>query len=29
MTCPYCEEELLDYDHFGRIAAHQDGHMEG
>jgi hypothetical protein len=29
MTCPTCEQELLLIDYFGRIASHQDGHVEG
>lgn len=24
-TCPYCGEELVHYDQFGRFCAHQDG----
>jgi hypothetical protein len=27
--CLYCEEELVCWDYFGRIAAHQDGKVFG
>lgn len=27
--CPECGEELVYHDYFGRICAHQDGHIEG
>lgn len=29
MDCPYCGEELIPEDYFGRIAAHQDGEVIG
>lgn len=29
MECPYCGEELIWEDYFGRIAAHQDGKVLG
>ena len=29
MECPYCEQELNCVDYFGRVASHQDGHVEG
>lgn len=29
MECPYCGSELDWEDYFGRIAAHQDGHIAG
>ena len=29
MNCPYCEEELVLYDHYGRLASHQDGKIIG
>ncbi len=29
MKCEYCNNELLYADYFGRIATHQDGHIEG
>lgn len=29
MECPYCGSELECEDIFGRIAAHQDGHIVG
>lgn len=29
MECPICEQELNYHDYFGRICAHQDGHIEG
>ncbi len=29
MECPICQNELLRHDYFGRILAHQDGHVEG
>lgn len=29
MECPICGDELICVDHFGRIAAHQDGKVFG
>lgn len=29
MNCPKCGLELVCIDYFGRICAHQDGHIEG
>ena len=29
MDCPYCGTELEYHDYFGRLAAHQDGHVAG
>lgn len=29
MECPYCGSELIYHDYFGRLAAHQDGHVSG
>jgi hypothetical protein len=29
MECPYCKEELIHEDYFGRLAAHQDGKRLG
>lgn len=29
MECPYCGEELIYDDYFGRICAHQDGKVLG
>lgn len=29
MNCPYCNAELDIHDHFGRLAAHQDGKVLG
>jgi hypothetical protein len=29
MNCPYCGEELVHDDVFGRLAAHQDGKVIG
>ena len=29
MECPYCGEELVLHDYFGRIASHQDGKVIG
>ena len=29
MECPYCEEELMYWDTFGRLFSHQDGHIDG
>jgi hypothetical protein len=29
MNCPYCNEELVHEDYFGRVASHQDGKILG
>ena len=29
MECPYCGEEMDEGGCFGRLASHQDGHIEG
>lgn len=29
MECPICKAELVHEDVFGRLAAHQDGHVAG